>query len=191
MLGSLVRDQRSHNWFTWNKVVVLVILAMVINVALGYNLASKGWYLEPPLFTFTPFFYLFSWIPVFVICTLLRPSGNRRILIFLPIVIILVSCWGCYGYGVLLRLDFALAHPMCYPESSPNTKILYNCEIPGGPEAGLGSKSTFLLRGVGTGPLVKITDEKWCTAEGSCKPIAVLQCLAGISSSCEELTRHR
>jgi hypothetical protein len=81
--------QTSPGWLTWDKCYLFVILVMVLGPMI-LGLPRVLW-LAPPLVQYTTLVYwmpALAWLPVLIICALLRPTGGFKLSSLLLLVVL-------------------------------------------------------------------------------------------------------
>ncbi len=115
----------ASRWLTWTRCGWIVTLVMLVGVGLA---ATRPVWLAPPRVDLTPLVYLilaFLWLPVLIICALLRPAGRARIGVLVLVMGLLVSGGWCAFFNVnagwrpLLGSTF-----QCRTEPIPETALV-------------------------------------------------------------------
>lgn len=74
---------QSGKRLTWNRLVAIILVVMVIGIVLGAVITDRVGLFAPHLLPYTVPIYLLLWLPVFIIGLFFRPHGSRKALIVL------------------------------------------------------------------------------------------------------------
>jgi hypothetical protein len=119
---------------TWNQCAVLIFIMMLIGVLLAVTLPI--WF-APPLTFYTYIFYevlALAWIPLFILCLLLRPTGSKVGIILVSIIGFFVAAYigASLAYNLILSSNrFNGAVQDCQEELTTDNRVLYTCTFIG------------------------------------------------------------
>jgi hypothetical protein len=119
---------------TWNQCALLILIIMLIGVALALTLPI--WF-APPLTFYTYIFYeviALIWIPLYILCLLLRPTGSRVGIILVSVVGLFVALYvgGSLAYNLIFASNqFNGARQDCTQDITPDNRVTHTCTFIG------------------------------------------------------------
>lgn len=144
-------DPAQSKWLTWNKLVFITLMVMLIGVTAGSMMIGRLGFFTPPLLPYTILIYLLLWIPVFVIGLFLRPTGRRLSLLLLVVLGMVILAGGL----VLLGPTFSYTSGSCQLAPLPEQPVRYECvSAPNYQNA----RFKYVLRGSTGSPFVRIDE---------------------------------
>jgi hypothetical protein len=139
----------SSKWLTWNKAAGIAFLTLLASTAVWIWMSSNDIFFRPPLLQFTPYIHLLAWVPAFVICALLRPSGSPKPLILFALLLGVVSLFNLALFGPVM--PYYLGDCRLVPQA--NSSVYYECASDYAGASDVGTIN-FILEGHPLSPFV-------------------------------------
>jgi hypothetical protein len=136
---------------TWNKLVFITLMVMLIGVIGGSFMIGRFGFFTPPLLPYTILIYLLLWMPAFVIGLLLRPTGRRLSLLLLVVLGMVILAGGL----VLLGPTFSYTSGSCQPAPLPEQPVRYECVSAPNYQ---NERFNYVLRGSTGSPFVRLDE---------------------------------
>jgi hypothetical protein len=119
---------------TWNQCAIIIFILMLIGVVLALTLPV---WLAPPLTFYTYIIYemiALAWIPLLMLCLLLRPIGNKAGIILVSVIGVIVAVYMIVSLAHNLTFvsnRFSGTVQDCEQEFITTQTLLYSCTFTG------------------------------------------------------------